>query len=184
MKNILVFMVLVISIIGISNAQTGATDIDQGLQVNGYLAVDSTITGTKYSGILTLNSKVIGTESAFVNYLEGAHILVLARQTHDSVNSLVYLQVGQNIASGTEGTDYGSIFIDTLQSANATRKVEVINIDLAPYLNYKEARIKVTAFTGVGVSAIAAQIPKWSAIIGAQGKLGKITVKGKAPTIN
>ena len=41
MKKILILMVLIISIIGIGNAQTGATDLDQGLQVSGgYMAKD------------------------------------------------------------------------------------------------------------------------------------------------
>ena len=176
MKKILILMVLIISIIGIGNAQTGATDLDQGLQVSGgYMAKDSTITGTKYSGTLTLNSKDVAVENNFVNYLAGAHILVLAHQTNDSVNCLIYLQVGQSLSSGTEGRDFGTIFIDTLLS---TRKV--VNIDLAPYINYSQVRIKAVAFTGVAVGVL---LPKWSAIIGAQGKLGKITVKSKAPSI-
>ena len=170
MKKIFVLMVLVISIIGIGNAQTGTTDLDQGLQVNGYMAKDSTITGTKYSGIATLNSKSATDENSFVNYLAGAHILVLAHQSHDSVNCLIYLQVGQNISSGTEGRDYGTIFIDTLLS---TRKV--VNIDLAPYLNYYQVRVKAVALTGVAVGEL---LPKWSAQIGGQGKLGKITKNG------
>jgi hypothetical protein len=179
MKKILVLAILNILLVGIGYAQTGA-DLDQGLQINGYMAKDSTITGTKYSGILTLNTKDVSVENSFVNYLAGAHILVLARQTRDSINALVYLQVGQNLASGTEGTDFGTIFIDTLQNANAIRVNKVINIDITPYLNYSQVRVKVVAYTGVAVGAV---LPKWSALIGAQGKLGKITVKGKAPAI-
>ena len=174
MKTILFTVILSILLVGIGYAQTGA-DLDQGLQVNGYMAKDSTIVGTKYSGILTLNNKDVTVENSFVNYLAGAHILVLAHQTNDSVNCLIYLQVGQSLSSGTEGRDFGTVFIDTLQS---TKKV--INIDLTPYLNYSQVRIKAVAFTGV---AVGAYLPKWSALIGAQGKLGKITVKGKAPAI-
>jgi hypothetical protein len=183
MKKILFLMVLLISIIGISNAQTtGATDLDQSLQLNGTLASEVTIATTTYSSILTLNSNDPANEKSFINFQTGAHILVLTHQTHDSVNALVYLQIGQNISAGTEGKDFGSVFIDTLQSANALRVSKVINIDLSPYLDYREVRVKVVAATGVAVGGM---LPKWSAIIGAQGKLGKITDRFKAAkTIN
>jgi hypothetical protein len=171
MKTFLFTVILSILTLGIVSAQT----LDQGLSVNSYLAKDSVITGTKYSKTLILNSKISGDENAFVNYAGGAHILVLARQTHDSVSSAVYLQVGQNL-SGTEGKDFGSILVDTLSS---TKKV--INIDLAPYLDYKQVRLKVVAITGVAVGVLE---PDWSAVLGAKGILGKITSSGiKAPTI-
>jgi hypothetical protein len=178
MKKILILMVLLISVIGISNAQvSGATDLDQGLQVNGNLASDSTIVGTKYSHILILNSCDVTNEKEFINFQAGARLLILARQTHDSVNAVVYLQVGNNIISGTEGTDFGTILIDTLQSANAWKTTEVININLASYLAFKQCRLKVVALTGVAVGAM---LPKWSALIGGQGKLGKLTDRYKA----
>jgi len=181
MKTLLFIIPILLLLIGpVANCQTtitGSTMLDQSLSVNSYMAKDTTITGTKYSDILVLNSKSITQEDRYVNYSAGAHILVLARQTNDSVNSIVYLQVGQNL-SGTEGTDYGTIYIDTLLS---TRKL--INIDLTPYLDYKQVRLKVVAITGVGVSAHASFLPKWSAILGGKGYLGKITAPGKAPTL-
>jgi len=185
MKKILFLAFLSILAIGISNAQiTGATDLDQSLQVNAIIASDSTITGTKYSSVITLNSNDPADINAYVNFQAGAHILVLAHQSHDSVNAIVSLQVGNNIVSGTEGKDYGTILIDSLQSTTAGgwKTTEVINIDLAKYLNYQQARIKVVAFTGYGVG-LGAWLPKWSAIFGGQGKLGKITNRYKASSV-
>lgn len=181
MKKITFVIILSILLVGIGNAQTtGTTDLDQGLQLNGYLAKDSVIVGTKYSHILYLNSTDGQTEKNYVNFLAGAHILVGSRQTADSITSLVYLQVGQDL-TGTEGTDFVSVFIDTLINANTTfRIVKYVNIDLTPYLQYKQARVKVTAITGV---AVGGRNPYWSAIIGAQGKLGKLTDRTKAASV-
>ena len=182
MKKILFLALLSVLIIGIGNAQIGgSTTLDQGLQLNGNLAADSTIVGTKYSHVLVLNSNDATNEKEYVNFLEGARILVVARQTHDSVNSVVFLQVGNNIISGTEGTDFGTILIDTLQSTTAggVKTTEVININLASYLCFKQVRLKVVAYTGAGVGAVQ-YLPKWSAIIGAQGRLGKLTDRFKA----
>ena len=183
MKKILFIAFLSILLTGIGNAQTtGATDLDQSLQLNSYLASDVTNASTTYSSVLTLNYNDPSNPNSYVNFWGGAHILVLGRQTHDSVNAVISLQVGQNIATGTEGKDFGTILIDTIQSANAWKVTKVINIDLSPYLGFQQVRIKAVAFTG---NAVGGMLPKWSAIIGAQGKLGKITDKYKvAKTIN
>ena len=178
MKKLLFIAILLLVAVPIVQAQTTSGVLDQGLSVNCVMASSVALTiGTSNSSVITLNSKSTTDEEAFVNYAVGAHILVMAKQFHDSVNAVVYLRVGQNVYSGTEGIDYGIVYIDTLLS---TRKV--INIDLSPYLDYKQVAVRVIGFTGLGVAGMPAT---WSAVFGGKGLIGIITKTGtpKAPTL-
>jgi hypothetical protein len=176
MKTLLFLTICLLVAFPIVQAQTLTGVLDQGLSVNCVMASSVALTvGTSNSSVITLNSKSTSDEEAFVNYAAGAHILVMGKQVADSINAVVYLRVGQNVYSGTEGIDYGIVYIDTLLP---TRKV--INIDLSAYLDYKQVAVRVIGITGVSQST---RLATWSAIFGGKGVIGMITKSGKAPTL-
>jgi hypothetical protein len=166
MKTVLLLITLMLAFVpALAQPVSGVTDLDQRLANCDYIAVDSAISGTKYSKVLTLNSKDVNNADLFVNYATG-HILVLARQTNDSILAEVYLEYGKKITGGTYGKDFGRVFIDTLQSTKHS-----INIDLTPYLDYAQVRIRVVLDTTGSKSGL---LPKWSAVFAGKGKLGQV----------
>jgi hypothetical protein len=124
-----------------------------------YLAKDSALSNsnTKISGAISLlvkNSQ--GTKS--INYQHGAHVLVMGKQTNDSVHALIYVNTGI-ITGGTRATSFQRILVDSL-----TLTKNVVNLNLAVYLDYPELTIEVAgAAAGNGNGA------KWSALFGGTG---------------
>lgn len=123
------------------------------------IGLDTTLAngGTTYSKILSLNRQYTQANTnagqpIYFNANQYARILVLGRQTNDSVHSYIYLQYG-NITGGTKGKDYGEVLVDSLTLTKAA-----VNMDLSTYKVFKEARIKM-----VGLAAGNGVLAKWSA---------------------
>ena len=161
MKRILLSVIVVLLGWVYLMSQTSAQSVSFSSVRDGwFIARDSALTNsnTKVSVVFPLFLKTDRASTSF-NSFEAARVLVMAKQTNDSVSAEVFIRVGQ-VTGGTAGTTYRDVLIDTL---SATKRF--FNVDLSSYAVFPQIAVVVKGLSaGNGVSA------KWSAIAGAAGK--------------
>lgn len=160
MKKVFTLIVLATALIVAGTTESDAQAVQwANMKDAQYLAKDSSLANstTKLSQSITLFAKT-GLQSTSTNYLHGARLLVMGRQTNDSLNAKIWLRVGQT--GGTAGSNYGRFLVDSLQAGR-----KAANIDLSPYLVFPQLVVEVVGESaGNGFQAV------WSALFGGAGK--------------